>query len=903
MTTIYLSSTYEDLMEHRRVVFDALRKSGYEVIAMEDYVATDRRPVEECLKDIDERADIYIGIFAFRYGYMPPLDHVRECKYTAQHEDWQGLSITELEFRYAKEEACLPSLAFVVKEGTAWTLDYVDAYTERRKKNPGDRIDRLRKYLLQEKLASEFYSPYQLASLVQAAVAKHLKAADTESTERAPEITWDIKKEGSPYPGLLHFTRRFAPVFFGREAEVHDILERLSRREVRFILVSGDSGVGKSSVVDAGVLPRLGQSGLGGGHECLSVRMVPSHGSHPFDALMRALHAQVEQTSLDPFAVGEELYVTPANLPKRLEVIKTKAAGSSTLVLFLDQMEELFTGQAKGHADAFLSALLTATKNEVLWVIATIRSDHLHHCHNHPDLLQVLRGPGHYPLGPAHPTVMADMIKKPAQCAGLEIADKLVRRIAGETGSETGSLPLLAFVLERLFELRDGNTLSEKIYDNFGGVPGAVADHVKTVEKELRRKIGATIDDLLPKLFQTLLVVDPEGLPTRRRALVADFVDGLGLLVNELIKARMLSTEGEGADSTVSVAHEKLFEAWPALSHWIAENKDDLRVLRQAEIEAREWRTNRYDLAYLWHVDRIKKLKDIVRRLEGPRISEEVRFFAHPQEALVELLKTPTLSHQERPTVGLYLADLGDPRPGVGLREDELPDISWCQVPGGKISLEEEAGKFTVDPFYISNYPVTWIQYRSFLEAQDGYRNKDWWEGLAERKGEPGEQYRKLDNHPAENVSWYDAVAFCRWLAKRLGYEIRLPTEWEWQQAATGGDPNNKYPWGPDWDSNRANTEESDLSRTTAVGLYPHGAWPNGPMDMSGNVWEWCLNVHKNPSQVDIESKEPRSVRGGSWGYAQAYARCAYRFIPLPGRPGRLRRFSCVLRVPHLLNH
>ena len=119
MTTIYLSSTYEDLKEYRQAVFEDSRKNGYEVIAMEEYVATDSRPVEKCLKDIHERADIYVGIFGFRYGYVPPGEHVRECQYTAQHDDWQGLSITELEFRYAKEEARIPCLVFVLKR-TSW---------------------------------------------------------------------------------------------------------------------------------------------------------------------------------------------------------------------------------------------------------------------------------------------------------------------------------------------------------------------------------------------------------------------------------------------------------------------------------------------------------------------------------------------------------------------------------------------------------------------------------------------------------------------------------------------------------------------------------------------------------------------------------------------------------------
>src|SRR5262245_19100873 len=117
MTTIYLSSTYEDLKEYRRVVYDALRKSGHHVTAMEDYVAADQRPVDKCLKDVTD-ADIYVGIFAFRYGYVPPLGH----------NNPNGLSITELEFRQAEtlKKACL---ILIAKEDSSFPLQMANAYT------------------------------------------------------------------------------------------------------------------------------------------------------------------------------------------------------------------------------------------------------------------------------------------------------------------------------------------------------------------------------------------------------------------------------------------------------------------------------------------------------------------------------------------------------------------------------------------------------------------------------------------------------------------------------------------------------------------------------------------------------------------------------------------------------
>jgi formylglycine-generating enzyme required for sulfatase activity len=896
--TIYLSSTYEDLQDHRRVVHEALRKSGYRVIAMEDYVAADNRPLKACLDDIHDEVQIYVGLFAFRYGYVPPEAHIRDCPHTAHRDEWQGLSITELEFRFAQELG-RPCLVFVAKEGQPWDLNHVDAYAERGKAHPGQRIDRLRRHLLQEKMASPFSSPHELASLVQAGVVRHLQAAGRLSAiqNTQPAITWPIDTQGSPYPGLLHFTRRHSPVYFGREREVREVFDRLHTHRPRFLLVSGDSGVGKSSFVEAGLLPLLEESGLPGAPECTWVRMVPSGGPHPFDALMRALDAHAKQAGRDPFQTGEALCQNPARLPECMGDIMAMRPDRSALVLFLDQMEEMFTTQAKAYAAAFLSALYETARQGLWWVIATIRSDHLHHCERHPDLLTVLRGQGFYPLGPVDPIAMADMIRKPARCAGLEITGRLVSQIVKAAGAEAGSLPLLAFALQRLYEARDGPTLSEQVYQKLGGVAGAVADHVRAVERKLRQNkaIGPGLDGRLPALFQELVVVNSEGLPTRRRVRLADLSPELEPLADGLIKARLLTSEGQGADSTVSVAHEKLFQAWPILVHWIAEHQDDLRVLRQADIESREWEKSGHDLAYLWRVDRLKKLQEIVRRLDSPTLSERVRRYAVPQEDLAAKLDDAGLSHPERMEIGLYLAELGDPRLGLGLRADGLPDVAWSRVPGGEITLEGGAVTLRVEPFYIARYPVTWIQYRVFLEDPDGYRDEGWWKGLAERREEPGDQYRKYDNYPAENVSWYDAVAYCRWLTTRLGFEIRLPAEWQWQQAATGGNPNCEYPWGPEWDWQRANTTESGLGRTTAVGLYPQGASPVGALDMSGNVEEWCLNEYQKPKRTKMGGDAPRVVRGGSWDYFQLNARAGYRNHCLPyGRIDYLGfRLSC----------
>ncbi len=204
----------------------------------------------------------------------------------------------------------------------------------------------------------------------------------------------------------------------------------------------------------------------------------------------------------------------------------------------------------------------------------------------------------------------------------------------------------------------------------------------------------------------------------------------------------------------------------------------------------------------------------------------------------------------------------------MGLREDGLPDIVWIEIPQGRIQLKGVAHNFDVKPFRLAKYPVTNTQFEAFIDAEDGYRNSEWWYGIKQSETPLPPEWKEA-NCPRETVSWFEVVAFCRWLSHRTGSTMRLPTEWEWQQAATGGDPTYDYPWSGGWDATRCNSSVCRLGRTTPVGIYPRGATRHGLMDMAGNVWEWCLNKYHKPWLSEAQGIDDtfaiRVYRGGSW--------------------------------------
>lgn len=261
--------------------------------------------------------------------------------------------------------------------------------------------------------------------------------------------------------------------------------------------------------------------------------------------------------------------------------------------------------------------------------------------------------------------------------------------------------------------------------------------------------------------------------------------------------------------------------------------------------------------------------------------------------------------------------------------------FEWCAVPGGEFLYGDKKQKLTLPPFQIAKYLVTYQQFQVFIDADDGYADSRWWEGLAvwrlthntlDDRGvhdqywaQPfgnaphslSRQEFKVDDHPRERVSWYEAVAFCRWLSFRLGglydldsvgkWLVRLPTEFEWEKAARGIDGRD-YPYRGRFDPRKSNTRESKIGRTTPVTHYPNGASPYGVFDMSGNVLQWCLTDFLNPNpditKEDMRSDTRRCLRGGSWFNDSVAARAAARTYNDPYSLTDYRGFRICASIP-----
>ncbi len=397
---------------------------------------------------------------------------------------------------------------------------------------------------------------------------------DLRASDTAPPIP-----EGNPYRGLNAFQEEHRALFFGRRQEVRAVLERL--RANAFVLVTGDSGVGKSSLCLAGVLPRVREGALEDGLSWSVARMVP--GRRPVASLAAALapHVALEEARLEQLARAE-----PTTLVRALR----SALGEGVrrgVVLHVDQLEELVTLSEPTEA-ALMAELLGQLASGVTGVrlLATSRSDFLTRLGALPGLGEALSR-ALYLLRPLGRAEVREVVTGPARAKGARFeSEALVDTLVESTLRAEGSLPLLQFTLAELWEARDQERgiIPAAALEALGGVNGALAGYADGVIAQLLPDQQGAARQLLMRL------VTVDGTRARRSEAELLGQDPASRAALEaLIRARLVMARRSEEGTTFDIAHEALLSGWPMLAQWLAEANEARQLHARLEQAAAEW--------------------------------------------------------------------------------------------------------------------------------------------------------------------------------------------------------------------------------------------------------------------------------------------------------------------------
>jgi len=451
-----------------------------------------------------------------------------------------------------------------------------------------------------------------------------------------------IGQSKSPFPGLMPFSERHADFFFGREAEIDAFLERM--RHVAVLPVVGPSGAGKSSFVEAGVVSRLKEL-----RPSRILRMRP--GNRPFNTLA-ALLGMPQRDSLaerpplrpgvpgsapqeeEPRAAGpevealaRELLQTPSLLGLRLHDIAEEQG--CFVLLVVDQLEELYTLVADPDVRRrFMEAICSGADEprDPIRVVFTLRDDFLGRVAEGAGVrealsqLTVMRSPGS--------TATREILLKAVEAMGYRYDDPgLVEEMVAAVAGKPACLPLLQFATSKMWDQRDtdNRVLRRAVYDEIGGVEGALADHADGVLAGLSTGQVQLARGLLLRL------VTPDG--TRRVLPYNEILHGLGheaeQILDRLVQSRLvLVGKGRGDERTeaeLELVHESLIRRWYRLARWFDESRDELALIADLEQAAELWEKRGCSEQGVWQGNELQEAQETVQRNEG--ISERVRRF------------------------------------------------------------------------------------------------------------------------------------------------------------------------------------------------------------------------------------------------------------------------------------
>jgi len=414
----------------------------------------------------------------------------------------------------------------------------------------------------------------------------------------APDPATPTPDERSPYPGLASFGEADASRFFGREAEVEALWQRIRAR--RMLAVIGPSGSGKSSIVRAGVVASRPAGWAA---------VVSTPGTSPLRGLGQALAPQLAG---DPDALRQLVGFDDPDVA--FDTLARWRRSHPHALLVVDQLEELFTLNGSASQAAFATLLGRLARDADVHVLLAMRDDFLMRCQEHEALVGVFSELT--PLGPLTGDALRRALEEPARREGFRFEDGLGEKMLGSVEGERGALPLLAFAVSRLWERRDRerHLLTHEAYGAIGGVTGALAQHA---EATLER-IGPEKQSVVREIFRNLVTAQGTRAVVRREELLSVFPDPAAAapVLHHLIASRLLTSyEGAAArpsgrrapdspgvsprpeeddagapsDHRIEIVHESLLRSWPRLVQWQAQDADGAILRDQLKQAAHLW--------------------------------------------------------------------------------------------------------------------------------------------------------------------------------------------------------------------------------------------------------------------------------------------------------------------------
>jgi WD40 repeat protein/energy-coupling factor transporter ATP-binding protein EcfA2 len=399
---------------------------------------------------------------------------------------------------------------------------------------------------------------YGLQSLIESFGIESLEQGSELNIETLPHLV----KLDNPYRGLESFRQAHAQQFFGRDKEIEALKAWVMQRS--FVAVIGNSGSGKSSLVFAGLIPKL--------NDWLIIECRPQ--DRAVYQLAAALIDGLYQTEMNQVARFSEIRTLTTELAKDATLIqdvlvriRTQHAQSKRFLVAIDQFEELYTLNSPTEQHQFIALLLQMVQSsQPLCVLITLRADFLTAVLNHNEFAKLFDTDRHKLLGNLGNDELLAAITQPLTAQGLRFEEGLPQRIVRELGDTSGQLPLLQFTLQQLWEQRTGELLSHLSYENLGGVNLALARYADAIYQGFSEEGQLEIRRLFIQLVQP-----GEGTEdTRKVAELSQFDKAAQqAVIRRLADARLLVT----SENSVEIAHDALIHHWQRTRDWMQEER------------------------------------------------------------------------------------------------------------------------------------------------------------------------------------------------------------------------------------------------------------------------------------------------------------------------------------------